>query len=209
MTSQPEEVRPHRRNHDDPDQWRSTEFVDEWVSKDDERENDRVGPMREALAATPFAKDQEIRALDVGAGHGMFASEVLRAFPNAVVTLQDVSEPMFGIARERLAAQIDHLRFVLSDLGKPDWTSDLGGPFDLAVSSIAIHNLYDHELIARVYGDIHDALKPGGTFINLDHVRRVGGIEGQTAWLRDAGFADVDCVQISRSLTRLSARKAG
>ena len=40
-------------------------------------------------------------------------------------------------------------------------------------------------------------------------IHRVGGPEGQTQWLRDAGFAQVDCVEIARNLTRLSARKAG
>ena len=209
MTDQPQRVGRHRRGHDDPENWREPGFVSEWVSKDDERPNDRVQPMRDALAATPYAQDEVIAALDVGAGHGLFASEVLRAFPNAVVTLQDVSEPMFELARERLADQIPRLRFVRSDLSTRGWTSEVGGPFDLAVSSIAIHNLYDEGLIAQVYKDIHDLLKPGGTFINLDHVRRVGGVDGQTAWLREAGFAEVDCIDVTERLARLYARKAG
>ena len=209
MTSEPQPVGRHRNRHDDPEQWREPRFVGEWVSKDDERGTERTQQMRDALAATPFAEDDSIVALDVGAGYGLFASEVLKAFPNAVVTLQDVSEPMFEIARERLADQVDRLRFVRSDWGTPGWTSEVGGPFDLAVSSIAIHNLYDEGLIAQLYKDIHDLLKPGGTFVNLDHVRRVGGIEGQSAWLRDAGFAAVDCVAVTERLARLSARKAG
>ena len=86
--------------------------------------------------------------------------------------------------------------------------SAIGGPFDLAVSSIAIHNLYNDGLIAQVYKDIFDLLKPGGTFINLDHIRRVGGVEGQTAWLRDAGFAEVDCIEVTTRIARLQARKA-
>ena len=209
MTDQPERDRRHGHGHDDPEHWREPEFIREWVSKDDERPNDRTQPMREALAATAYAEDEVTTALDVGAGYGLFASEVLRAFPNAVVTLQDVSEPMFEIARERLADQLPRLRFVRSDLSTRDWTSEIGGPFDLAVSSIAIHNLYDEGRIAQVYKDIHDLLKPGGTFINLDHIRRVGGVEGQTAWLREAGFAEVDCVEVTQGVARLSARKAG
>ena len=207
MTSQPERVQ-HRRGHDDPEHWREPAFVGEWVSKDDERPQDRVEPMRDALAATPYRSDEALAALDVGAGYGLFASEVLRAFPNAVVTLQDVSEPMFEIARERFADQLPRMRFARSDLNALDWTSGAGGPFDLAVSSIAIHNLYDEALIARVYADVHGLLKPGGTFINIDHIARVGGAEGQMGWLRDAGFASVECIAISERLARLFARKA-
>ncbi|MCH7655622.1 MAG: class I SAM-dependent methyltransferase [Chloroflexi bacterium] len=208
MTTQPGPVGQHRRNHDDADQWRAPAFVSEWVEKDDGTPQARIQTMREALAATPYAKDEPLAALDVGAGYGMFASEVLRAFPKAVVTLQDVSEPMFELARERFADQVAQMRFVRSDLSKPGWTSEIGGPFDLAVSSIAIHNLYDESLIARVYAEVYGLLKPGGTFINIDHIQRVGGAEGQTRFLRDAGFADVECITISERLARLSARKA-
>ena len=209
MTSQPERVAQHRHNHDDPEQWRKPAFIEEWVGKDDARSGDRAQPMRDALAATPFAGDDALAALDVGAGYGMFASEVLRAFPNAVVTLQDVSEPMFEIARERFADHLTHFKFVCSDLKKADWASEIGGPFDLAVSSIAIHNLYDEALIARVYEDVHGLLKPGGTFINIDHIGKAGGPEGQLRWLREAGFETVDCFMIGERNARLSARKAG
>lgn len=208
MTSQQEETRRQGNGHDDPERWRERAFIDSWVKEDDERPNDRLEPMREALAATPYPKDEPLLALDIGAGHGMFAGEVLRAFPKATVTLQDVSEPMFDIARERLADSLEQLRFVQGDLTKREWTSGIGGPFDLAVSSIAIHNLYNDGLIAQVYKDIFDLLKPGGTFINLDHIRRVGGVEGQTAWLRDAGFAEVDCIEVTTRIARLQARKA-
>ena len=208
MTSQPERVAKHRHNHDDPEQWRDRAFVGEWVGKDDARDRDRVQTMRDALATTPYGADDELAALDVGAGYGMFASEVLRAFPNAVVTLQDVSEPMFEIARERFADHLAQMRFVVSDLSQPSWTSEIGGPFDLAVSSIAIHNLYDEALIARVYADVHGLLKPGGTFINIDHIAKAGGPEGQVRWLREAGFESVDCFMIGERNARLSARKA-
>ena len=208
MTNQASEPGKHQNSHDDPELWRTASFVEQWVDKDDLRPNDRLDPMRAALAAMPYAKGESIQALDIGAGHGLFASEVLRAFPNAVVTLQDVSEPMFDIARQRLANSLGQLRFVHSDLSTAEWTSALGGPFDLAVSSIAIHNLYDLGLIAGVYRGVYAVLKPGGTFINLDHLRRVGGADGHVAWLREAGFTEVSCVTITERLERLSARKA-
>ena len=57
---------------------------------------------------------------------------------------------MFDIPRQRLATNHSQLRFVHSDLSASGWASALGEPFDLAVSSIAIHNLYDLDLIAEL-----------------------------------------------------------
>jgi ubiquinone/menaquinone biosynthesis C-methylase UbiE len=164
--------------------------------------------MKEALALMPFDRAQALSAVDIGAGYGLFASEILTAFPFVTVTLQDVSEPMNDLGRTRLAEHADRIRFVRSDLSSPSWTASLGGQFDLAVSSIAIHNLYDLGRIAQVYSEIHEVLKPGGAFINLDHISRVGGVEGQTDWLRQAGFVEVECVEITERLARLSGKKA-
>ena len=68
MTSQQEETRRQGNGHDDPERWRERAFIDSWVKEDDERPNDRLEPMREALAATPYPRDEALLALDIGAG---------------------------------------------------------------------------------------------------------------------------------------------
>src|SRR5436190_9998512 len=95
------------------------------------------------LAAAPFPRDAAIEVLDVGAGYGAVTEEVLKAFPQARVTLQDYSTPMLGEARRRLAGKAAQLRYATADLTDPAWPRAVGGPFDLAVSAIALHNLRD------------------------------------------------------------------
>jgi len=112
-------------------------------------------------------------------------------------------------------------------------------PFDLIVSSYAIHHLGDARKRA-LYGEIRDLLAPGGWFLNVEHVASaspwvercadelvldslhafqaaqgstrtraavaaeyharpdkaaniLAPVERQCDWLRELGFADVDC----------------
>lgn len=144
------------------------------------------------LSFAPFPRDAKLEVLDVGAGYGAVSKELLQAFPAARVTLQDYSQPMLDHARERLAAPPDQVRYVLCDLVDPSWPKQVGGPFDLAVSAIALHNLRDPEKIFACYRAIHDLLKTGGCFLNCD--RFVEGIEPHLGALREAGFGHVECL---------------
>jgi tRNA (cmo5U34)-methyltransferase len=93
--------------------------------------------------------------------------------------------------------------------------------FDVIVSSMAIHHLVD-ERKRKLYAEIFDLLEPGGVFLNLERVAsptpslrrrfraamghdhdtdhdtehlsdRPLDLETQLLWLREIGFADVDC----------------
>jgi ubiquinone/menaquinone biosynthesis C-methylase UbiE len=196
------------KQHNEPEEWQKQEFVDAWVTRDDGRQDQRLPMIHDAIASLPFDKRAAIKALDVGAGYGILSSELLRAFPDASVTLQDVSEPMFAHARARLAAHASQLTFVQSDFSQDDWTSGLGGPFDVAVSAIAIHNLYDDGGISRVYADVGRLLRDGGVFVNLDYARQAGGLDAHIAWLKEAGFARVESTAPNDRISLLSAYKS-
>src|SRR5438445_11678030 len=142
------------------------------------------------LAAAPFARDSRLAVLDVGGGYGAVTEELLQLFPAAEVTLQDYSRPMLDEARRRLAAQAAQLRYVVCDLTDPSWPSTVGGPFDLAVSAIVLHNLRDEQKIFACYRAIHDLLRPGGHFLDYDLFFH--GVEGHIAELKKAGFT-VEC----------------
>jgi len=142
----------------------------------------------------PFPRDAAIGVLDVGGGGGMIAEAVLRAFPQAAVTVQDFSPHMLDGARVRLASDADRVRFVLSDLKDPAWLKSAGGPFDLAVSGIAIHNLHEMAAIAGCYDGVRSLLKTGGAFLDYDHFDRVGGVPLHQHMLKVAGFASADVV---------------
>ena len=140
----------------------------------------------------PFPRDAAIEVLDVGGGAGTVAAAVLDAFPRAKLTLQDFSPLMVERARERFAGRA--VRFAVSDLKDPNWAKDIGGPFDLAVSGIAIHNLYDMSAIAACYDAVRSLMKPGGCFLDYDHFDRIGGLPLNQHSLKVAGFSSVEIV---------------
>jgi ubiquinone/menaquinone biosynthesis C-methylase UbiE len=174
-----------------PHNWHSTDYVAEWITRDAARDPERRPLLQQMLSFAPFPRDAELQVLDVGAGYGAVSEEVLYAFPAARVTLQDYSRPMLDRAGQSLAGQSDQLRYVLCDLVDPSWPKQVGGPFDLAVSAIALHNLPDPNKIFACYRAIHDLLKPGGACLNCD--RFVEGIESHLGALREAGFDRVEC----------------
>ena len=174
-----------------PHDWHSTDYVAEWITRDAARDPERRPLLRQMLSFAPFPRDAELQVLDVGAGYGAVSEEVLHAFPAAHVALQDYSQPMLDRARERLADRSEQLRYVVCDLTDPSWPQEVGGPFDLAVSAIALHNLRDPEKIFACYRAIHDLLEPGRCFLNCD--RFVEGVEPHLATLREAGFGRVEC----------------
>ncbi|HUC69094.1 MAG TPA: class I SAM-dependent methyltransferase [Stellaceae bacterium] len=174
--------------------WHSRAYVDRWIGEDVTRDAERRPVLRKMLSFAPFANRAAIRVLDVGAGYGVVAEEVLRAFPEARVTWHDYSQPMREHAQQRLAKQAARLDYVLSDLAGPDWGKDVGGPFELAVSGIALHNLRDRKLIFRCYGTIRELLVPEGCFLDCDYFEYVGGVGMHMAAMEKAGFERVECV---------------
>ena len=170
--------------------WHSAEYVNDWISGDVTRDEERRPVLREMLTLAGFSTDASIGVLDVGGGYGLVSGIVLDAFPNGRVTLQDYSMPMLEQAKQRLAAFAGRTSFALADLTDENWTAAVGGPFDLAVSAIAIHNLRDPHLIERVYEGVYRVLKPGGVFLDADYVF-AGGLDAHLDMLRRAGFQRV------------------
>jgi len=174
-----------------PHDWQSAGYVAGWIEHDVTRDPQRRPLLRQMLSSAPIPRDAELDVLDVGAGYGVVTAEVLAAFPAARVTLQDYSRAMLDQARRRLAGRADRLSYVLADLMDPAWPQHVGGPFDLAVSAIVLHNLGSREKIFACYPAIHGLLRPGGYFLNCD--RFVDGVDGHLTALRAAGFGSVEC----------------
>jgi SAM-dependent methyltransferase len=187
--------------------WHSESYVEEWIARDLARDEERRQRLRQMLAAAPYAVEDGIAVLDVGGGYGVVTEEVLRAFPRARVTLQDYSQPMLDQARQRLAAHGERVTYAVGDLRDANWTDGVGGPFDLAVSAIAIHNLRDLGEIAACYRALAGVVKPGGVFLDYDLFGLIGGIDAQMETIRGAGFTAVDCLWQEGRLAIVRARE--
>ena len=151
------------------------------------------------------------RALDLGTGDGRMLALVRERHPGAAGVGLDSSAPMIERAAERFGDDpLVDLR--THELGLPLTEAP---PFDVVVSGLAIHHLEDERKRA-LFGEIRELLSPGGVFANLDlvssasprlHERfrheigraeddptdRLADLSAQLQWLRDAGFAEVEC----------------
>ena len=153
------------------------------------------------------------RILDLGTGDGRLLALLLIDRPAARGVALDFSPTMVAAARERFRG-VAGVEVIRHDLDEP--LPDLGS-FDAVVSSFAIHHCED-ERKRSLYAEIFSILEPGGVFCNLEHVasptpalhqrfldalgitaaqedpsNRLAPVGPQLGWLREIGFADVDC----------------
>ena len=186
----------HHHHHDDDHahDWHSDRYVADWIARDARRMAERMPILEALIAAVPFPADATIDVLDVGGGSGVVTEAVLDAFPAARVTLQDFSEQMLARAREKFSTHDRAIRYVQCDLHDPAWPQKVGGPFDLVVSGIAIHNLKDLAAMAACYEAVHGLLKPGGCFLDYDHFDKFGGVPLHQHSMKVAGFRVADPV---------------
>lgn len=141
--------------------------------------------LKEVRGGIPFAAEQIdiiIRVIeargepierfaDLGCGNGVLSVAILTKYPDASGTLVDFSEPMIEKDQSQLAQYAYHLRFVISDFGKKGWEMSISnnGPFDAIVSGYSIHHQPDDRK-QQLYREIFELLKPGGIFVNIEHV---------------------------------------
>jgi tRNA (cmo5U34)-methyltransferase len=133
-----------------------------------------------AVAALEIARPAPRRILDLGAGTGLFAGMVADAHPEAELVLLDAATAMLAEARDALG---DRASYVEGDL-----THALpNGPWDAIVSALAIHHL-DDPAKRDLYARIHDALAPGGVFVNAEQVAGASAFfdEHSRAWHQEA-----------------------
>jgi SAM-dependent methyltransferase len=184
----------HHHHHEHPHDWHSDRYVADWIARDARRMAERMPILEALIAAVPYPSDAQIDVLDVGGGSGVVTEAVLDAYPAARVTLQDFSEHMLARAREKFSSYDRAIRYVQCDLEDPAWPQKVGGPFDLVVSGIAIHNLKDLAAMAACYEAVHGLLKPGGCFLDYDHFDNFGGVPLHQHSMKVAGFKAADPV---------------
>jgi tRNA (cmo5U34)-methyltransferase len=204
------------------DHWFDDAYVEKWLGGQPDRSAERTRQFAIIRSVIPRLPDESFRVMDVGGGDGWLAETLLSHFTNAQALVVDGSSAMVEHAQERLARFGDRASVTRADLDTPDWVQAIQGPVDVAVSSIALHNLGDPVRIRNLYAEIYGLLSDGGTFFNLDYVRAPtpairtmgrwasrdqeagyvrphstgggspGTIDEQLGWLHEAGFVGVD-----------------
>jgi SAM-dependent methyltransferase len=165
------------------------------------------------------------RVLDLGSGDGRLLGLVKLARPNISAIAMDFSSEMLERLRSRFPDDTN-VEVVEHDLQNP---LPRMGQFDAVVSSFAIHHLI-HKRKRGLYAEIFEVLNPGGVFCNLEHVasstatlhakflecihwpdedpsNKLLDLHKQLTWLREIGFADVDCLWKWRELALMTGTK--
>lgn len=153
------------------------------------------------------------RILDLGTGDGRLLALLHAHCPTAQLVGLDFSPTMLAAATERFAKE-SRITILEHDLNDP---LPKDTRFDVIVSSFAIHHCPNTRK-RTLYAEIYDLLLTNGIFCNLEHVASptpnlhtkflhdMGAtaddedpsnilldVATQLDWLREIGFADVDC----------------
>jgi tRNA (cmo5U34)-methyltransferase len=208
----------------------TTKAVNLWTSNEHARDYleraDSISHRGEGESALlEFIPTTTRRILDLGTGDGRLLSLVRREFLDSEAVAVDFSPTMLEAVRKRFAGE-SSVSVIAHNM---DEALPALGKFDTVISSFAIHHLV-HERKRALYAEIHELLNTGGVFCNLEHVaspspdlhkeflERIGftvetedpsnkllDVETQLGWLREIGFADVDCAWKWRELALLVA----
>ncbi|GAB6180343.1 class I SAM-dependent methyltransferase [Desulfotomaculum defluvii] len=102
--------------------------------------------------------------LDIGAGTGLLSFYISEKYPNANLTLIDISEKMLEVAKERFKDK-PNVTYIIDDYTKHQFNQK----YDVIVSSLSIHHLTEEEK-KQLYNNIYSILNENGVFINADQV---------------------------------------
>jgi SAM-dependent methyltransferase len=146
-----------------------------WITRWDRQQEGYV-PEREErfetlIDAVEAAVDRpDPLVLDLGCGPGSLAARLLDRIPGATVVAIDTDPLLLALGRAGYADRAG-LRFADADLRVAGWTRGLGldRPADVAMSTTALHWVRE-EYLRVMYAELAGVLRPGGLFLNGDHM---------------------------------------
>ncbi len=165
------------------------------------------------------------KILDLGAGTGLELIHVFELYPNASVTVIDISENMLKKLSKRDFA--DQVKMICGDF----FEIDFGDNYDAVISTSALHHFKPEEKII-LYQKILKCLKGNGLFLNCDkvsfsqeeqdysmdelenniddykHIDTPLTVENEISILEQVGFMNISSHEVDKSNYRLiKARK--
>ncbi|GAB3443541.1 class I SAM-dependent methyltransferase [Actinophytocola sediminis] len=146
------------------------QWVQRWDAQQERYIPDREERFRVVIDVVRTAVGGDAASVvDLGCGPGSLSARLADAFPHADIVGVDADPLLLGLG----TANVDpNVRLVRADLGDPAWPDHTGlnTPWDAAVSSTALHWLAP-DALAALYRILAKRLRPGGLFVNADHMR--------------------------------------
>lgn len=110
-------------------------------------------------------------ALDLACGPGAISQRLLTRFPEAHAVAIDFDPVLLALGQGAVGTFGGRLRWIDADLAADAWPDRAGvGRVDAALSTTALHWLPAEALI-RLYRRLGEVIRPGGVFLNGDHLR--------------------------------------
>ncbi|MFE1556280.1 class I SAM-dependent methyltransferase [Streptomyces sp. NPDC058734] len=106
--------------------------------------------------------------VDLGSGPGALAARLAARLPTAEVLALDADPLLLELGRAHYGTALRHVEVTIGAEGWLD-TLALDRPLDAAVSATALHYLGEGTL-HEVYRGLAERLRPGGVFVNGDHI---------------------------------------
>lgn len=146
-------------------------LAQEWVQRWDRQQErymadreERFTVVADVVAELTTARPQ---VLDLGCGPGSLSDRLGRRLPRA---------SLLGVDNDRLLLELGRscypgVTFAEADMAAADWPARAGVPeqVDAAVSSTALHWMAAEDL-EQLYRQLGELLRPGGVFVNADHL---------------------------------------
>ncbi|MGW4632057.1 class I SAM-dependent methyltransferase [Nocardia sp. NPDC004415] len=145
-----------------------------WIERWDRQQEHYMPDREQRFEAIGDVLDElrdrdDLLIVDLGVGPGTLAQRLLDRFPAARVVGVDADPLLLGLAD--LALGSDRFRTVFADLRAEGWLEalELDREPDAFVSTTALHWM-NREPLRQLIGTCAAALKPGGLFIDGDHL---------------------------------------
>lgn len=144
-----------------------------WMRRWDAQQERYVADREERFTVIGDVVEHALRAgpanptiLDLGCGPGSLSGRLADRLPEATVIGLDADPLLLSLGRTHYG---DRVRFVETDLGGTDWLDQVPTSIHAAVSTTALHWLEPDQL-AALYRTLGALLRPGGVFVNGDHL---------------------------------------